>query len=89
MKATYHKTHSYISKQGLRVTFISQLYDIGIYFIINNDPQTQRVISPNGLEKIEKRLKKEEEKGEIKDLELKLPITVTNESGLWKEVKKK
>jgi hypothetical protein len=89
---TYHKTHSYKfideeSNQEMTINFITQLYQIGVYFIINNDPLQQGGIKPNEFKRIEKSLKKQEENGEITDLVFGSPITVIeDDDGLWKEV---
>lgn len=84
-KYTYHKTHSYKDK-GERVSFISQLYKIGVYGIVNGDPAMQMNLTPSQIVRLEKKLKQAQEKGEITDLEFGESITVTDKSGLWEEV---
>lgn len=85
-KYTYHRSHSY--KLGnIDVTFITQLYKVGIYGIINNDPDMQGSFTPARLVTLEKKLKKEEEEGEISNLEFGKPITVQkSKDGLLEEV---
>lgn len=83
---TYHKSHSYVNEKGVKISVITQLYQIGIYGIINGNPSLQFTSNPKDLAKLEKKLKKEQEEGKITDLQFGLPITVTNESRFWKEV---
>lgn len=85
-KYKYHRSHSY-TKEGFKVSLITQLYKVGIYGIINGDPGMQGTFTPSGLVTLEKKLKKEEEEGEVSNLEFGKPITVhKNEDGLWEEV---
>lgn len=85
-KWTYHKSHSFEHK-GVKVNFITQLYQVGVYGIINGDPATQGGFTPSGLVKLEQQLKKDAEKGEITNLEFGIPITVTEDkNGLLMEV---
>jgi hypothetical protein len=86
-KIKYHVSHSYEDLKGNVTSFLTQLYSIGIYGIVNNDPQMQGSYTPQAIKKIEKNLKKAEEKKEIKKLTFGREITVTNESGFWEEVK--
>lgn len=83
---TYHKSHTFV-ENGKRAECITQLYQIGVYLIINNDPAEQYTMQPKDIVKLEEHLKKEEKKGNITNLEFGIPITVTGESGLWEEVK--
>jgi hypothetical protein len=86
-KITYHKTHSFEHiESGQKINFVTQLYQVGVYFIVNNDPQMQGNITPNRIKTMEKKLIKDQEAGKIKDLEFFGEITVTDENGLWKEV---
>ena len=84
---TYHVSHSFI-ENGSKVTCLTQLYQVGVYCIINNDPANQFCISPMSMTKIEKRLKQQDKEHIISNLEFGRAITVTNESGFWEEVKK-
>jgi len=86
-KYTYHKSHTFEYKDGTKSSCITQLYQIGIYVIVNNSPKLQFNITPNKMVSIEKKLKKDEEKGIIKNLKFGIPITVTLENNCWIEVK--
>jgi hypothetical protein len=84
---TYHTHHSFtVVKDGSKVTCTTQLYQVGVYGIVNNDSSMQFNWTPSYLVKLEKRLKKDEADGKITDLVLSNQITVNDESGLWKEV---
>lgn len=83
---TYHKSHTFV-ENGTNIECITQLYQLGVYLIVNGDPAEQYVMQPKDMVKLEKRLKREEKKGNITNLEFGIPITVTGESGLWEEVK--
>lgn len=86
-KYTYHKSHSYKTKEGVEVNFLTQLYSIGIYAIVNNDAQMQLNLTPSQLVNIEKKLKKQEEKGNITNLKFGTSITVINNNDDYKELK--
>ena len=82
---TYHKSHTFV-ENGKKAKCITQLYQIGVYLIINDDPAEQYTMQPKDIVK-RRTFKKEEKKGNITNLEFGIPITVTKESGLWEEVK--
>lgn len=84
---TYHVSHSFI-ENGSKVTCLTQLYQIEVYGIINNDPANQFCISPIYVVKVEKQLKRKNKEYIISNLEFGRAITVTDESGFWEEVKK-
>lgn len=84
---TYHKSHTYIDNNNVEHTFTTQLYQIGVYGILDGNPALQGSFAPNQIVRIEKSLIKLKDKGDIKDFTLGLPITVTNENGFWEEVK--
>lgn len=87
MKWTYHESHKYKdSKTNKEFQMITQLYKVGVYTIVNGDPAWQTSMTPNQIVKIEKHLKKMEEKGDIKDLEFGISITVSDDSGFYEEV---
>lgn len=89
-KIKYHRSHVYVDNKGEKVTFITQLYQVGVYAIINNDPALQFNFNPSDIVNIEKKLKKALKNKEIKSLKFGFPITVTtDESGFWKEVDSK
>lgn len=86
-KWKYHKSHSFETKDGSKISMITQLYQVGVYAIVNNDPAAQFNLTPNQLVTAERNLKKQEKEGEIKNLQFGIPITVTeDESGFYKEV---
>jgi hypothetical protein len=86
-KWTYHTSHSYKTKDGKEISFQSQLYKIGVYGIVNNNPSMQMNTTPSHMVGLEKKLKVQEKKGEISNLVFGKEITVSNESGLFEEVK--
>lgn len=83
---TYHASHSYTTSEGKEVQFYTQLYNIGIYGIVNNDPGMQAGFEPLDIVKIEKRLNKEFSEGTIKGLKFGREIKVSDASGFWEEV---
>jgi len=85
-KITYHKSHKFVDLNGTENIFITQLYKIGVYGILNNDPAAQGNFTPTRVKKMEKDLKKALENKLIESYELGVPITVTDESGMWEEV---
>ena len=87
MTVTYHKSHSFETKEGDKIEVISQLYQVGVYIIVNGDSSQQYNMTPKKIANIEKTLKKDKEKGKIKNLKFGNPITVTDKSGFWEEVK--
>lgn len=85
-KITYHKSHKFVDNNGNEHTFQTQFYQTGIYGILDNDPTMQGSFTPNKIRSIEENLEKQLKEGLIKSYKLGIPITVSNESGLWKEV---
>lgn len=83
---TYHRSYKYI-KNDKSVVLLTQLYKIGVYCIVNDDPNMQFGCKPAHLVNLEKKFKLAEKKGEITNLEFGIPITVTDKSGFWEEVK--
>lgn len=86
MKCTYHTNHSYKDKDGTEVKFVTQLYQVGVYGIVNNNPALQGNFTPPAISKLEKKLKAEEAAGTITDLQFGPKIKVSDESGLWEEI---
>ena len=68
MEVTYHGHHSYVTDEGQKISFSSQLYQIGVYGIINNDPAQQGNFTPMQLKAAEKKLAKALDKGDIESL---------------------
>jgi hypothetical protein len=88
-KITYHKTHSFIGRDGSQHQFTTQLYKTGVYGIMDNDSSMQVSFTPQKVKSIEKKLQKGVDSGELKSFELGVPITVTDASGLWEEIEEK
>lgn len=86
MKVTYNICHSFKDKNGRQQTMVSQLYQTGIYVIYNNDSSLQGSSTPQKIRKLQEKLRKDERAGLITDLIFGSEITVSNDSGLWKEV---
>lgn len=86
-KITYHRSHSFKDTEGVSHSFLTQLYDIGVYGIFDGNPSMQGKFSPAQIVKIEKRISKLAEEGEITDLQFGSLITVQEIDGAWKEVK--
>lgn len=84
---TYHKSHSFIVvENGVKITFATQLYQIGVYGIMNNNSSMQGNYEPKDIVKAQKNFVKLQEQGIIKDLVFGTPITVAQIDGFWKEV---
>ena len=85
-KITYHKSHSFIDNEEKSHTFLTQLYKIGVYGILDNDSNFQGDFTPQQIKKIESNLQKQVDNKEIKEFTLGIPITVTDKTGFWEEV---
>lgn len=86
MKVKYHASHSFTDKEGINHSMLSQVYAVGIYVIYDNNPALQGGATPQAIRKIQTKLRKAEENGEVTNLEFGLEITVTNDGGQWKAV---
>ena len=86
MKWTYHISHSLINSAGDKVTFMSQLYQVEVYAIINGDPGLQCNLTPANIEKTEKHLRKLEKQGNITELQFGEEITVSDATGFFEKV---
>ena len=82
---TYHRSHKFTDKNGKEHVFITQLYKVGVYGILDNNSALQGNFTPQNIVKMEKKLEKNKKSGDILDYELLLPITVTDTTGLWQE----
>ncbi len=84
-KWKYHTSHRY-KNDGVEVYALTQLYQIGIYMIVNGDPRLQFNMTPNQMMTLERKLRKNKD---ITDLEFGIEITVITDedSGLYKELK--
>jgi hypothetical protein len=89
-KWKYHTHFSFTStdtKVGIKHTFQTQLYQVGVYGIWDNRSEYQGNYTPNQIVSIEKKIRQHELKGKLKDLEFGREITVTtDENGLYVEV---
>jgi len=87
-KWVYHTSHKFTeADSGEDVTLVTQLYKIGVYCIVNNNPSMQFGSSPSSLVKMEKRLNKQFINGEIKNLVFGREIAVTKDSdGFFAEI---
>ena len=86
MTWTYHISHSLINNAGDKVTFMSQVYKVGIYAIINNDSGLQCDLIPSDIVKTEKKLRKLEKQGKITELQFGQEITVSDDTGFFERV---
>jgi flagellar basal body rod protein FlgC len=83
---TYHKSHSFVDvKTGQKITFATQLYQVGVYGIMNNNSSMQGNYEPKDIVKAEKNFVKLQEQGIIKDLVFGTSITVAQIDGFWKK----
>lgn len=83
---TYHTSHSFKDKEGNEHRFVTQLYAVGIYGILNGDPAMQGTYTPSQIVNIEKKQREAVQRLEITDLQFGRKIKVTDASGLWEEV---
>lgn len=83
---TYHIWNSFVTKDGKKANMLTQLYQIGIYAIVNNDPAMQLNLTPKDIVKIEKDLNKRMLSSDITELEYGRSISIyKNEEGFWTE----
>lgn len=76
---TYSPFHSFKYK-GVKSTMMSQLYEIGIYIIYDDDSDLQSGLNnPTPIVNIEKKLRKACDNKEITDLYFSTPIRVTTD----------
>lgn len=86
MKVTYNTYHSFKDKDGKKRTMTSQLYQVGIYVIFDNDSTLQGSLTPQKIRKFQNKLRKDEKAGLISELCFGPEITVSDDSGFWKEI---
>lgn len=86
-KWKYHTSHSFVHiPTGTETSFVSQLYKVGVYGIVDNDPSLQFNLKPQDIVKLEKKLHKDLVDGVIRDLVFGREITVSDETGFYEEV---
>lgn len=84
---TYHTSHKYKDiESNSEVSFISQLYRVGVYGIVNNDSANQFNMTPKDIVKLEKALKNAEKLGLISNLEFGREIKVKKIDGFFVEI---
>lgn len=52
---TYHKSYTAITNDGIPMVFVTQLYKVGVYGILNNNAAAQGNYTPKGILAMEKR----------------------------------
>jgi len=86
-KFKYHTSLSFTDSQdGIKHSFQTQLYKVGVYGIWDNNSGGQGGWVPSGIVRMEKQLIKLQDEGKIKDLEFGREIVVSDETGFWEEV---
>ena len=90
-KWKYHTSLSFIynTKEhgGIKQSYLTQLYQVGVYIIWNNDASEQGSMTPSQMETLTKKVKKSEASGEVTNVEWGREITVTtDDNGLYVEV---
>lgn len=92
MKSKKKKTWTYSPFHSFKVgdkeaSMASQLYQTGIYIILNNDPALQFGSYPQNMMNMEKKLNKDFKEGKITDLVLSTPIKVAeDENGFYIQI---
>ena len=82
----YHRSHSFKDENGIKHHFITQLYKLGVYGILDGRSEMQGNWTPGQLVSLEKKQKEAEEKGNISELEFGTSISVTTDKdGLYIE----
>ncbi len=85
-KWTYHTSHSFYDVETKqKVSAQTQLYQTGVYIIVNNNPAMQSGTTPIRMVRLEKELNKRFESGKITDLEYGREIIVVEEDGFYIE----
>lgn len=76
-----------IEDEIIHKSYMTQLYQIGIYIIWNNDSSQQGSMTPSGMSRIKKSLIKDEKLGNINNLVLGREIKVIKINGFYTEIK--
>jgi hypothetical protein len=86
-KWKYYTSLTFVdAKDKSKHSLLTQLYQIGVYGIWDNDPAQQGNYKPANMVSIVKKLKDLELKGKIENLEFGREITVTEEDGFYVEM---
>ncbi|KAA6302822.1 MAG: hypothetical protein EZS26_000992 [Candidatus Ordinivivax streblomastigis] len=89
-KTKKRKTYTYPvsatwTENDVEKSYVTQLYQIGVYVIFNNNPAMQGNMPPSGMVKLAKALNKSEVSGEITSLIWGRKINVSDNNGFWEE----
>jgi len=82
-KWSYHTSFDVEFKDGTKLSMQSQLYQVGVYCILNNDSRTQGGCTPSSMVIRERKLKKDPN---VIKLEFGTLITVATVDGLFKKL---
>jgi len=90
-KWKYYTTLSFVydtkEHKGIKESYVTQLYQVGVYIIWNNNPAEQGSMKPSQMGTLVKRIQEAEATGEIKDVVYGREITVTEDkNGFYVEV---
>lgn len=83
-KWSYATSLSYKDKNGTERSMLSQLYQIGVYVILDGDSNKQFSVTPSKMVKVQRQIQKDKE---ITELKIGLVITVMEENGFYKQLK--
>ena len=83
---TYPQTIKF-TDNGKEQSLITQLYEIGVYGIWNNNSRLQGGYEPNQLQSLKKKLIKAQKDGKITNLEFGRDITIEVIDGFNKEIR--
>lgn len=81
---TYYRSGKMLLKDGTATSFATQLYQIGVYLIIDNNSALQGGTHPKNMERLVKDWEKKKEEGAT--ILWGSSITVTEEDGFFEEV---
>ena len=84
-KYTYHTGYTY-TVNGKEHNMLSQLYQMGVYVILDGSPSQQYNVTPDQMVSSEKSIVKAEKEGKINNLVLNNKITVQEVDGFWTQI---
>jgi len=83
----YHRTWSFVDvKDDIKMSAVTQQYQVGTYCIYNGDPSLQCNMTPSQIRSHQKELRRLEKEGKIKDLQFGSEIVVSDKTGLLEVV---